>query len=616
MLGEWSGASVEPGGGKPTPDIWSPVEVPGRPPAFADAEAAAYRTEFDDPRGPDEERAVLELRGLYAHARVWLNDELIGSHDAYFRPFRFSFEPEDENELVVVCRRPEDRFGGIHDTVRVPDVDSGPGIWWGVDVETHPETFIYDLHARPRLVEGDAKIDVECVVESETGVDDRLTFSLRPEGEFQSRGMMDRASVKAGPGERVTVEHTIEVRDPSLWWPRELGPQHRYSVRAKLDGATRSVTTGLCSVARGENGLLVNGKKLPARGVNLLDATTDDVAAAVDANANLVRVNAHAPPHRIYERCCNEGLLVWQDLPLTGPGSFGVERGRDVASDLVAAYDHHPCLAAFGVHDEPLDRSGEPFGAGFVDRLRLRWQAWRTEYDHGPADTIAAELPEDRPAFPVVGPLGTAPDAAALYPGWDHGDATDIDWLCDRYDLGDVVAAFGAGALGAGDHEELAGFDAAKHDAHVGADADAETSQRYQAGVLKRVAETLRRRDATLVAAAALRDTGDAGMGILERDGTEKLGYEAVANAFEPVQATLVEPAAGASSDVTVVNDTDEAVAGSLAWQVGDDEGEADVEVDAHDTQTVTTVTLPADADSIEMILSAGDHMVENQYHL
>jgi len=614
MLGEWTGAAVEPGDGKPTPDVWTPVDVPGRPAAFAATDCVAYRTAFDDPRSGDDDRAVLELRGLYAHARVWLNDEMVGSHDEYVRPFRVSFEPEETNEVVVECRDPQDRFGGIHDTDLVPEEDSVPGIWWGADVETHPGTFIYDLEAHPRIREGEAEIEVRAVIETDEPLDDRLTLSLRPEGEFQARGMMDRASVEAGAGERVTVDHTIDVHDPSLWWPRELGPQHRYTVRAKLDDVSRSVTTGLCSIARGENGLLVNGERLPARGFNLLSATAEDVERAREANANIVRVHAHVAPTEVYEACNEAGLLLWQDLPLTGPGGFGVGRGQDVATAIARTYDCHPCLAAFTVHDDPVAGFDEPVGSGFLDRLRLRWRLWQTSYDRGPAENVAAELPDDLPVFPVAGPLGTAPDAATLYPGWDYGEPEDIDWVLDTYPVGDVVAEFGAGALGRDEPAELAGFDRAKHDAHV--EGDHEDSQAYQARVLKRVTETLRRQDATMLAAYALRDTGDAGTGVLERDGTEKTGYRAALTSFEPVQAMLADPLAGVTTDVIVVNDTPEDVSGTVEWDDGESDDEIDAEVAAHTTETVGSAAISADSDSVSLALDLDDRVVENMYRL
>ncbi len=614
MLGEWTGTSVEPGAGKPEPDVWTPVEVPGRPQVFSGADAAAYRSVFDDPRSGDEERAVVELRGLFAHARIWLNDELVGEHDAYFRPFRHAFEPDEENELIVVCRAPEDRFGGVHDTDLVPESDRVPGIWWDASIETYSGTFVFDLDVAPRLVDGDAEIDVRAVVETDTDLDDRMTFSLRPEGEFQSRGMMDRTTVEAAAGEQAVVEHTIEVRDPSLWWPRGHGPQHRYAVRAKLGDETRTVVTGLCSIARDDDGLVINGERVPGRGVTLLDGTPEDVERAVAANAALVRMHAHAPEPGVYEACDEAGLLVWQDLPLTGPGAFDAERGRDVAAAIDRTYGRHPSLAAYSVHDDPVEFCTDPLGSGAIDRLRLRWRAWRTSYDRGPADAVAAAFPEDRIVLPVVGPLGSDADATALYPGWDYGESGDVAWLRDTFGVGDVIGEFGAGAFGSVVPEDVPGFDRAKHDARVEEGVD--TSQRYQAGVVKRVAESLRRDGTALFAAHTLRDVDEAGMGLLERDGTEKAAFDALRDAYEPVQATLVTPVAGEHSEIAVCNDGTAAVDATVEWVAGDAEGEAEVAVDPGSTATAGTADLPGDADAATLTLELSNGVVENSYDL
>src|SRR6056297_705694 len=574
MLGQWTGASVESDDGKPDPEMWTPVDVPGRPSVFKGADAVAYRTEFEDPRPEDHTRAVLELYGLFAHARIWLNDDLVGTHDAYFRPFRHSFEPAETNELVVECRAPQDRFGGVYATDDVPALHRIPGIWWDASIETYPEPFVSELDVRPRDVDDEqAAIDVRAVVETAEPIDDRMTFSLRPEGEFQSRGMMDRAQVQAGAGERTVVTHTIDVHDPSLWYPRGHGPQHRYSVRAKLDGFTTSVTTGLCSIERGDDGLLVNGERVPGRGFNLQTATPADVKRAVDANATVVRLHAHAPRQAVYEAADEAGLLVWQDLPLTGPGEFSVSRGQEVAKQLLWTFDKHPSLAAFSVHDDPVELFPSALGSGFLDRLRMRWRTSRASYDRGPAETLAEELPDDRPVFPVVGSVGIDPDAAAIYPGWEYGTVDSTDWVLDHYDVGDVVAEFGAGALGLGELTNASGFDTAKHESQVADADDPKSSQRYQARVVSEIAETLRLRDTALFTAFALRDTGDAGMGVMERNGTEKDAYQALTDAFEPVQAFLSEPTPGATSKLTVVNDTPDDVEGIVKWVAGDLEG-------------------------------------------
>jgi len=633
MPSEWSGAVVDPGGGKPTSRDWQPVELPGRPAAFAGEDRVAYRTVFDDPRDPDEDLALLELRGCYAGAEVWLNDELVAESDAVFDPVRVPFEPDAENELVVECRAPEDRFGGIHDTDRVPDERAVPGIWWGVDVTGQPDPFVVDVDLRPRVTDDGAVIDAAVEVYADESLDDRLTLTTKPAGDRRGRGMMDRASVTAAAGERTVVEKAIEVRDPSLWWPRGMGRQHRYEVRAKLGDATRTSATGIATVEGTDaGGVRVNGEDVPVRGVALTDAAVADTERAVEVNANLVRAHAHALPEAVYDACDEAGLLVWQDLPLTGPGVFDIARGQSLAERLVDTYAHHPSLAAVGVHDEPTDTFAERVGSGLLDRLRFRYRVWRSDYDRGAAEEVAEAVPDGVAVYPVVGGPGTDPDAAALYPGWDYGGVDDLDWVRERYGLDGAVAAFGAASLpegvdpaeaGDGSGLDLAGFDRAKHDAVVGSD-DPAASQAYQAELVRGIAERLRTDGvadddgsdgAPVVVANALRDAGDAGMGVYARDGTAKEAAESLAAAFEPVQAFLVGASPG-ECDVVVANDAPEAISGTVTWTAGDESGEVEATVDAGGRTVVDTISVPKSASSVELSVRVGDAGVENRYRL
>ncbi|QLH79993.1 hydrolase [Halosimplex rubrum] len=532
------------------------------------------------------------------------------------------FEPDAENELVVECRAPEGRFGGIHDTDRVPAERSVPGIWWGVDVTGQPDPFVVDVDLQPRRTDDGAAIDAAVEVYAGEPLDDRLTLTTKPAGDRRGRGMMDRASVSAAAGERAVVEKSIDVRDPSLWWPRGMGRQHRYEVRAKLDDAARTSATGIATVeGTDEGGLRVNGEDVPVRGVALADAAVADAERAVEVNANLVRAHAHALPEAVYDACDEAGLLVWQDLPLTGPGVFDIARGKEVAGRLVDTYAHHPSLAAVGVHDEPTDTFAERVGSGLVDRLRFRYRVWRSDYDRGAAEEVAEAVPDGVAVYPVVGEPGTGPDAAALYPGWDYGGVDDLDWVRERYDLGGAVGEFGAGSLPEGvdpaeaDDDggpDLAGFDRAKHDAVVGSD-DPAASQAYQAELVRGIAERLRTDGAPVVVANALRDAGDAGMGVYARDGTPKEAVDSLAAAFEPVRAFLVGASAG-ECDVVVANDAPEAISGTVRWTAGEETGEVEATVDAGARSVVETVSVPKSASSVDLALRVGDASVENIY--
>jgi hypothetical protein len=592
------------------------VRVPGKPAAFAGADGVRYTGSFGDPRDPADDVAVLELRGLYAHADVEVTGDRIGGegpvdHGAYFRPLRIPFEPFEDNQVTVTCHAPRDRFGGLHDTGMVPEEEAVPGIWWGASLESRPLPYIENIDVRPEVTADGATLHLRTTVVADGPIEDRVTYSVRPAGDTNSRGTMQRGSVETdGPGKTV-LEHTVEIRDPELWWPRELGRQSRYTIRGKLGDDAHTVTTGVCEIGFEDGQLRVNGEPLPIRGVNLLTADEEDVDRALACNANLVRAHAQVLPEAVYERCDEEGVLVWQDLPLTGPGGFDAERGRELAVSLGRRHGRHPSLAAYAVHDDPVDAFSDGLGSGFLDRLRFRYRAWKSRYDDGPARDIADAIPHDRPTFPVVGGPGVGARAGSYYPGWAYGEPEDIDTLLDRYPAA-VVAEFGAGALGTGpgsDPAEVSGFDPAVHANH--ARGEPEESQRRQATVLETVAESLRL-DARNPVAFALRDTDAAGFGVYEHDGTEKAGAEGLSRAFAPLQAFLGTPE-GLESELVVVNDTASELTADLSWQAGDDEGATELTVDGRDRWTGGPIDLPAEAE-VRLELSAADYTVENRY--
>jgi hypothetical protein len=550
---EWHAGPVGDSGAR------QPVDVPGRPAAFAGEAAVRYTATVEPDTGADA--ATLLLDGVYAESEVEVSGDRLGgdgpvTHDAYFEPLRVPFRPDGPTEVAVTCRAPSDRFGGLHDTDLVPDEAAVPGVWWGARVESHPLPAVVALRVRPERTAEGARLHVRTTVVTDGPLEERVTYSLRPEGELSTRGTMDRGSVEAtGPG-LTTVEHTIQVRDPALWWPRPLGDQHRYTLTAKLGDSERSVTTGICEVAREDGSLLVNGEPFPVRGVNLVTDDPADVRRAVETNATLVRGHAQALPPAVYEACDEAGLLVWQDLPLTGPGAFDTDRGADLAGRLAARYGTHPSLGVVGVHDDPVDAFADGLGSGFFDRLRLRWRAWRTSYDRTAAETVAGAVPNGLATVPVVGGPGVDHDAAAYYPGWRYGEAGDIGRLLDRYPA-DLLAEFGAGS-------------------------EADPSQ---AAVVGTVAERARGRGVGAVA-FALRDPGrgddpDANdgtaMGVYTADGEPRESQAALAAAFEPVGAFLVD------GEAVVVNDRPEPLSATLSWTAGDDGGEREVAVGAMD---------------------------------
>jgi beta-mannosidase len=592
------------------------LSLPGVPASFAGSDAVEYRTTLTEPLDPGDDVAVLALRGLYAHGEVDIDGRFDGEgpveHDVYFEPLRVPFVPDQETDVRVTCHAPRDRFGGVHDTDRVPDERTVPGVWWDTTLETGPLPYLESVTVKPTHSDDGPVLRVRTSILSESTRQERVTYSVRPEGQSRGGGTMERRTVETDGTGRTTVEHTVRLRDPAPWWPRGLGDQNRHVLRVKLGDQEQTVTFGIRDVAVEDGSLLVNDEQVPVRGVNLLDGDPADVDRALGVDANLVRAHAHIPPVSVHEACDEAGLLVWQDLPLTGPGGFDLGRGRALAEALARRVAQHPSVVIYAAHDDPVTVA-EGLGDGLLDRLRLRWRAWRADYDDGPAGDLAAALPD--PALPAVGGPGLDCEAASYYPGWHYGAPDDIESLLGRYPAA-FVAEYGAAAPGEAreqEHTETAVAPWLDGGEQTPTD-DPATARRYQAELLGRVTESLRR-DRVGAVAFCLRDAKDGDFGVYTRDGDPKPARDALAQALHPVQAVLPDPAPG-DSPVVVLNDTAQAVTATLHWQAGDTGDTLDVAVEERGRWTGGPIPIPAGAGTVELELVGEDRHVTNTYEL
>lgn len=308
--------------------------------------------------------------------------------------------------------------------------------------------------------------------------------------------------------------------------------------------------------------LRVNGERLFCKGADhlptrqaLAEATADevraDVALAVDAGLDLLRLSGHVARPELYDAADEAGLLLWQDLPLRGPLPRGLRRhavrlARE-AADLLA---HHPSIALWCVHDRPtaanrllLDRSvrralakadGSRPVLASATRLSPGWRDGEVDR----LGRVAATLPR-LVRFPTAGGAVAAPDG-------QPGDGV----VEDR----DLVARRGA------------------HQAH-------------QAEVVRRTVETLRRlkyRPTGGVVVPTLADAVPAvTSAVLDARRQPKAAHAALVAACRPVVVVAdalpaaVLPGEPLALDVHVVSDLrvpidDATVVATLTWDGGE----------------------------------------------
>ncbi len=631
---------------------WASLPVPGHwraTPAFAETDGPLlYRTRFEHELPSENERAWLRFDGLFYQGDVWLDGGYVGDTEGYFFPHTFEITEAlaDRTEhtlgVEVTCSPQHDRTAkrnitGVFQHWDCGDPDDNPGgIWRPVRVERTGPVRIRHLRVLCREAnQTRAQVSFRAVLDAAEAGEVTLRSSV---GEVE---LIDVRRLAAGENQ---VEWKLRIDDPDLWWPHALGDQPLHDVVVEVtphpDGAespppdapvshrlTRRI--GLRQVHLRAWVLHVNGERLFAKGANLgptrmaiADATAEelvrDVALAKEANLDLLRIHAHITRPELYDAADAAGLLLWQDFPLQwGYARTIRKQAQRQAREAVDLLGHHPSLALWCGHNEPLALDIEPglpddvsaFTAKFVAAQELpTWN--KTILDR----SVKRALDKADGTRPVIAHSGVLPHPPMLDGtdshlsfGWYHGHERDLAGfarLLPRQVR--FVSEFGAQAVPESaefceparwpdlDWERLGhthGLQKTVFDRRV-PPADHPTfsswraaTQAYQAELIRHHVETLRRlkyRPTGGFAQFCFADGHPAvSWSVLDHERRPKAGFAALRDACRPVIVTAdrlpAEVVAGdtLAIDVHVVSDlrvpvADIEVAATLRWTGGE----------------------------------------------
>jgi beta-mannosidase len=356
----------------------------------------------------------------------------------------------------------------------------------------------------------------------------------------------------------------------------------------------------------------VNGARLFLKGAMLhpsnralgsisADRIDADLALAVDANIDLLRVATHVARPELYRRADEIGMLLWQDLPMTrGMHRSARSSAARQAVDLVDKLGHHPSIVMWCGHDDPTGRSAgadvlaDPKGFRRWKRRQLAAQelpSWnRSVLDRSVANAFRGADPS-RPTIPHSGVLPHPPFSegtdAELWLGWERGDERDlVSW--GRRIPGLLRFVSGIGAQSVPDTSDLFGpeawpdLDWERLSRHHGlrkvqldrrvpvADHDSFTdwknaTQRSHADVVRRHVEQLRirkyRPTGGFVVETLIDPQHAISTALVDHARVPKAAYDALVNACQPVIVAAdvmpadVQPGEDLELDVYVVND-------------------------------------------------------------
>jgi len=673
---------------------WDPIAVPGHwrsSAAFADADGPLlYRTRFEHAR-PDPapgDRHWLQLDGLFYQGDVWLDGAYVGDTEGYFFPHTFevtdALAARSEHVLGVelACapqtdRRAKRNITGVFQHWDCLDPAWNPGgIWRPVRIErTGP---IRILHQR--VICRDAHVD-RAVVAVRVVVDAAEPGAATVRTTIGDVEHEQEVTLASGENQ---LEWLVTVPAPRLWWPRALGDQPLEAVAIEItpDGADRpsdrrELRTGLRHVTMRNWITSVNGERLFLKGANqgptrmaLGEATATelqrDVALAVEAGLDLLRIHAHITRPELYDAADEAGLLLWQDFPLQWGYARSIRKQAvRQAREAVDLLGHHPSVAIWCAHNEPLALDIDPRDGVDMSSHAARFLAFqelptwnKTVLDR----SVKRAIDKADGSRPVIAHSGVLPHPPQLdgtdshfYFGWYHGEERMFPTLARRTPrLVRFVSEFGAQAVPESadfmdaarwpdlDWDRLAGTHALQKgpfDRYVPPaasptfDAWRAATQAYQAELLKHHVETLRRLKYRPTGGFAMFCFADAHpavtWSVLDHQRVPKAGYAALQAACRPVIVVAERPPERVTAgqplalDVHVVSDLraelpDARIDAALVWDGGRHDWHWGGAIGPDSCQRVGTMQFVVpDAPGalrIDLTLTAAAHSTTNTY--
>ena len=404
---------------------WDEIVVPGcwQTAGYRYNGIAWYRTHFD--YVPDSANNVIRLlfKGVDYFADAWLNGYYLGSHAGFFHRFAFDVSRwirPGENLLIVKVDAPnlkrllvKGALQGINWDCNDSTLDPG-GIWNDVHLLASRDLYLKDLKVTPYVdLEGKtARVLCRVTICNPTGgiKEVSVTGALAPHN-FAGESHAAATAAILPPGVS-QVDLWLDLEEPRLWWPWDMGAQNLYDVAVSVTDATGELDRlgdriGLRHLRREEGGwaCYLNGKRIFCRGPNYVSEQLQstmtreryefDVQLMKDANMNMVRSYCVVEREEFYDVCDEKGVMVYQDFPTTGRmsnrGDYlrrAVQQGRRMVNQLY----HHPAIVLWSWGSQPgiknfeklclalADACAEEDPHRFIQQGASVWQ-WRTARD-------------------------------------------------------------------------------------------------------------------------------------------------------------------------------------------------------------------------------------------
>jgi beta-galactosidase/beta-glucuronidase len=294
-----------------------------------------YRRTFSVPPLAPGRRLLLHFEAVDWGSKVFLNGTALGDHTGGFDPFSFDITDQlrpGENEIVVQVWDPCDEASEYEPPrgkqVRNPHgiwYTAVTGIWQSVWLEWIPERSIDTVRMVPDVAAG--TLTVTASVRGTIGDGAMVEIALHSPDAADAPPIVTASVAPNTP----TV---VRVPDPILWSPDS---PKLYPVRLRYGADRAESYLAFRSVAvhkddAGKPRIELNGSPIFMLGTldqgwwpdglytaPTYEAMVYDIEVTKDLGFNTIRKHVKIEPATWYAACDRIGLLVWQDMPSSGP---------------------------------------------------------------------------------------------------------------------------------------------------------------------------------------------------------------------------------------------------------------------------------------------------------
>ena len=318
-----------------------------------------YQTTFEiDAKQLAENNFKLAIESIDTHAKLFINNQLIGSSQNQFVPINLevkSFLKVGLNELRIefesstkIAQQGARSLPYVlpgEDRVFVRKAQYQFGWDWSpkmvsygigkISLNTWKNSEILHSTYQQKLNK-DSSIDLTFTLEIASDIEQKITLKTALK-DLESKVTKKNIKLKKGIN---TIQQVYTIKNPIWWWSNGLGKAHLYTFLFELVQQKETINQyqqkiGIRTIewvqdkdSIGQSFYMkLNGKPIFLKGANYIpphhflndlnpQVYTDLIVSAVEANMNMLRVwgGGVYAPNTFYETCDSLGILVWQDF--------------------------------------------------------------------------------------------------------------------------------------------------------------------------------------------------------------------------------------------------------------------------------------------------------------